>query len=301
MDLRNYLPSGQFGAMLGALVMSAGLIAAASQTYPSTAQLYASQTAAADLAEANPRWQNAFIGNTVPQDMAALQAQASEMSAAVQGGNLTESIAKSLVINTFALEGQGIADSSYSQDQIVEQMLAQAASNQKPLPPTYSQTDVALSSNSKKHLYTYGNALPKIFSAHPRASEAAALLPVATAVDRNSAAPLAQLTTIAREYRALAAAIVRLPTPPIFTPAAMSLANNYVAMAAAAEEMMHLHDDPVRGMLGLQNFKTLSNQNISLLLSVGVSLKNSGIVYGKSEPGIAWSALTSTVSAPTQQ
>jgi hypothetical protein len=299
--IREYLPSEKFGATLGALLAAAGFIAAASYVNPGSARLNATGTAAADLSVTNPRWQEAFKGDTTPEDMKAIQAKADELSAAIQDKNVTNSIAKSLAIQTLALQGQGIADSSYAQGQVIDEMLATAASKQTIPPPTYSQTDITLSTNSKTDLRTYGNTLPKLYASHPKASESATFLPLTSAVDRSSSAPLAELTIVAAQYRKLAAAIVSLPTPPIFTPTAMQLANNYAAMAVAIEDMKHIHDDPIRGMLGLENFKMTSGKNIPLLLSIGTSLKNSGIVYGKAEPGATWNALVAAANALSLQ
>jgi hypothetical protein len=287
MHVRDYLPSGQFASMTGALVMSGGLIAAATGYNPlathSSVQLVAATTIAA-----NPDWEESFANDSVPSDMATIQSTADQLSAAVKGGNLTDSVAKSLAIQTFALQGQGIADSANAQQEAVQKIL-DAAKQQTPTPAaTYGQKDIAQSSNAKADLRTYGNALPKLFASHPSASEAAALLPAATYADQNTAESLRGLKSIAHEYRALAADVARLPTPTIFAPQAAQLANNYTAMAAADEEMTYLDSDPVRGLLGLQNFKAISNQNISIFLQLGSYLKTSGIVYGKSESGAVW-------------
>lgn len=304
MHLRDYLPSGQFSALTGAFLLSAGLIAAAAQTNPQfnphVAQLYAAQTAATDLSGTNPDWTNAFAGDTVPQQMTDIQTQADKLSSAVQDKNLTSAIAKSLAIGTFSLQGQGLTESADAQSQLVQQAIAQVASQQPATQPHYLQTDVALSSNTRDGLRIYGNALPKMVAAHPQASEDAVFLPVSNAVDQNSGSPLTALGSVAREYRVLAEAIIKLPTPPIFVPLAMELANNYQAMAAAVIQMQQLHDDPVQGLLGLQNFKSISDQNAQLLLTIDSDLKTSGIVYGKGEPGAAWAQFDAAMRLAAQ-
>ena len=241
------------------------------------------------------------MGNTVPQERAAIKNQADELSHSVQGKNLTDSIGKTLLIQMTALQGQGIADSANAQVTVAEEALALAQSQQKPLPPTYAQSNLTFSSNSPNDLRAFGNLLPKTINAHPKAAGNVALYPLAVALDNNSEASLSLLRPIAAEYRALAAAVMKLPTPPMFAPYSVALANNYMAIAVACDEMAQVHGDPLRGMLGLQNFVERNAQNAQVLYRIGETLKNSGIVFTRAESGAIWSTFMVAVQRAAKQ
>lgn len=300
MGIKNYLPSEQFGAMLGALLISSGLITAASGVMPfnskESARLYASQTAAADLSDANPTWEQAFAGNTVAQDMAAIQNQADQLTAGIKSKNLTDTVSKSLLLQYGSLQGQGIAGNADAQAQVVQTALAQVQ-NAQTLTPTYTRYDLKIIDSTKDTLHTWGNELPQVIFAHRTADENIALLLFGTAVDTNNKSTLARLSATAAEYRALSRDTARLPVPSLLAVYQLQLTNNYALMAAAIGNMQQVLSDPMRGLLGLQTFVQLAYGNAQTLLQINSLLKQGGIVFASSEPGAAWASYTAQTVA----
>ncbi len=300
-----YLPSGQFAAMLAAFFVSSGLIYAAEKADPQlnpppVAQIAVSQAGIQDLSSVNPDWQQSFAGDAIPQQMADIENQAAQLSAAVQGKNLTDSVGKSLLINLTAAQQQGLGADTQTQNQIVSQALAMAGSA-TPSALSYNQKDLVVVADIPQNYRTYGNALPSIIASHTLANDNSTLLAVAMAVDNNTQSPLLRLGAIAKDYQSLAIDVVRQPVPSLLAGASLQLANNYAQMAAASINMQSVLSDPLKGLLALQSYTQADQQNLQLFIQINNTFKNDGIVFSSKEPGAAWETFAVAAQTAAQQ
>ncbi|MGH7141275.1 MAG: hypothetical protein ACREGH_01410, partial [Minisyncoccia bacterium] len=124
-----------------------------------------------------------------------------------------------------------------------------------------------------------------------------ALLLFGTAVDTQNASSLSNLDTTAAEYRALARAVIAVPVPPLFAVYDLQFANNDLQMAASISDMQQVLNDPMRGLLGLQNFTSLATNNAELFVQIDSMFKTGGIVFASEEPGHAWGSFAAAAAS----
>ena len=293
MDVRAYLPSAKFIVLVAALVISVGLIYAAEYVaHPHAAQTAQLQNIGAGIGAADTNWQQDFASSTVFQTDNSIASQADQLSQAVQTGNLTESIGRSLLINTAAAQGQGLGADQPTQDQIVSSALSQIQGAQAAT-STYSAHTMTITGGSPADLHAYGNALAAVIAKHPKATYNSTMLPVTFAIDNSDPSTLSQLPAAAREYRAFAADIIRTPAPASLSNSELQIANNYSRMADSITDLQMVLSDPTRGLLGMQTYASLFNTNEQLFIQIAGALQKNAILFTKDEPGHVWSVLYS--------
>ena len=52
-------------------------------------------------------------------------------------------------------------------------------------------------------------------------------------------------------------------------------------------------DDPIRGLTGLQKYKTMGDEAGRVFINIAQALNKSGILFSKDEPGALWTKLVS--------
>jgi len=137
--------------------------------------------------------------------------------------------------------------------------------------------------------------------AHPRATFQTTMVAFGTAVDTHGSGTLSQLPLIQKDYEALAKDIANLKTPPVFASLASQLANNYADMGGSALTMQEVLSDPVKGLLGMQDFKILYSTNRQLFVDIGAIFRSQGILFSKDEIGFVWAMVMTPEQFATHQ
>ena len=295
MSLRAYLPSTQFAVIVVSLVLSGGLVFAAQYV---THQPQGSLTSATTPGLAED-WQTqldeiqAQTGVAVPEtpDDAAV----GTVLAQAKTDNLTQTVARSLLITLTNAKAQGLGDDIPTQDQLVAQALAQTATT---TPRSYTAADLAVGAQTDSTLHDYGNKVMAAFVTYPGASFDGVINAVGYATDYNDAARLAPAATAALQYKALARALVRVPVPSTIAPLHLTIVNDLAAMGNDALDIQQVLSDPVRGLAGIQRFSAEGNEVARVLTTIAGVLNKNGILFTKDEPGKTWAAFSS--SAQTQ-
>jgi hypothetical protein len=292
MPIARYLPSTQFAVMAGALLLSGGLVFAAQ--YVTTAHSAESALATTNTADTqNTDWQSALeavaatSGTTPPSTISS--DQVSQLVSEISNSNLTDTVGKSLLINLSAAAAQGLDDDATTQNQIIAQAVAQAATS---TPSAYTATDLTVTSDSKNALTTYGNAVMTALAAHTKANSGNVFMAVGYATDYQDASRLAPLKTACPDYSALAGDLAAVPVPQSLVPLYLEAKNDTDAMGAACADLQYVISDPLRGLTALQQFETLDDEATRVFTSIAKEFNTDGILFTKDEPGSAWSAFS---------
>lgn len=292
MSARTYLPSTQFGAIAAAIAISGGLVLAAQYVVRPVQTPHVASAATPDI---NPDWQatlaaiQAQSGATLPQAPDASTTQA--LLAAAQSSNVTDTVARSLLINLSNEKAQGLGDDAPTQDALV----AQALSQLPPAPPaSYTAQDLTTEDSSSANLHAYGNAVMVAFGAHTGATSQATYETIATATDSQNPADLAPLAGIQAQYQGLADDLSKISVPQTLAPLDLQALNDIASAAQTFDGMQTLISDPLRAVQSLQQYQDDLNAADLVFTSIAQELNTDGIIFNKDEPGSAWSGFLST-------
>ena len=288
MSVRNYLPSAQFLVIAGALLISGGAVAAA-HYYTSSHEAPGGLASANTTAMADDAWEQSLAaiqaqsGVTLPDPPSADAVQ--DLLKQAQSSNLTDSIGRGLLVKLTNAGVQGLGSDIPTQDSIIAEAAAQInASHNDPKAVSLTTTEV-----SETSLRTYGNAVIAVFINHPTASMEATLVTIAKATDTHITEPLAALAPIGREYGAIADELAEVAVPKTLAPLHLQVVQNFYAIADSYAEMKLVVEDPLRGLTGLQKYQSLMAETGRVLTNIAEALNKGGILFGKDEPGSAWS------------
>ncbi|MEX2514558.1 MAG: hypothetical protein WD335_00285 [Candidatus Paceibacterota bacterium] len=94
---------------------------------------------------------------------------------------------------------------------------------------------------------------------------------------------LKELRVIADQYKALASELIQLPVPASLALIHLEMVNNYVGLGNATRNMSTLQTDPVRSMVGLENYQQLANEQIIISEELGRQIGRQARLLAESE------------------
>lgn len=290
MRLRDILPSTQFMVITGSVLLSAGLVYAADLvTRRSPAN---SEVAVATTPPANPNWAQALEDIQAQSPLNRLPKAPSEASVntlldAATSNNVTDTVARSLFIKISNAKAQGLGTDIPTQDSLIADAASQITKDRGA--PAYTDKDLIVVADTKDSEHAYGNAFIIIIKAHPGADLQKTLVTIGLGVDNKDSSKLKALEAIGTEYAALARDLAELPVPATLAPFHLSVVNNLSRMATTYPDMETMVSDPLRGLGGLQLYRSLSDETGRVFTSIGSTLAKNGILFNKDDPGAAWS------------
>lgn len=293
MGIREYLPSVQFTFMAGSILVAGGIVYAADYvTSPRTPSGVASvQQAQVE----NSDWQGALAsvqaqsGTTLPTPPS--ETVVSELLSAAESTNVTDTVARSLLINLSNAKSQGLGDDIPTQEKLVAQALAKTGVSYNT--KAYATSDLVRVPLSNASLRAYGNATMKALVDAKGANANETYLALGLAIDYNDKTKLAQLTAIGKAYEALARDLTNVAVPTTLAPLHLSLVNNFADMAHTYTDMTAVFDDPLRGLGGLERFRLLQDETTRLLTNIASEFQRGGILFSEAEPGAQWNLFLS--------
>jgi hypothetical protein len=293
MALRSYLPSTQFVVIVGSIVVSGGLVVAA-QKITSPAEVTNTLTASSQTVPTGD-WL-AALREIEGQDVGAPPATTTAATfnallTAAASSNITDTVARSLLINLTEAKSQGLGSDIPTQDKLIAQALDQAQKTRSA--PTYSATDLTLSSNSAAAQKEYGNAVIRLISKYPTTNFNNVVYVIGQAGSKEDPKELEPLNEIQQGYQSLARDLLKTPVPPTLAPLHLQTINDLVDMAGTMDDIDTLFTDSVRSLGGLELYQALNNETIRVFISIAQSFKQNGILFNADEPGSAWSAFLS--------
>ena len=307
MAMRPYLPSSQFSLLAGSLLLSIGLVYAASRindfrTAPGSVIALNPTNGKAPAGDTDydglPDWEEIIYGTDpevadtdgdgtpdgvevkTSQDpsipgagfsQTKSPADLEELLVGVRTGNATESIGRNILVSLAAAAGEGASTDEPTQNRIVERALQELSVEN---PPAYGISDIVVVPETVLSLRAYGNAVMTAMGKHISANWGDALFAVGLAVDG-----------IDESLLSVPAGLVSLH---------VRMQNDFVASANASADMEWVLGDPLRGFAAVEKFRTAVSENAKVFTSIAEKLKKDGILFDESEPGKAWDLFRST-------
>jgi hypothetical protein len=294
MQIKNILPSVRFTTMAGAIALAALLVWGAyvlthhSEVAAQNLAVDSSLGVSTDWKAQLENIQAQSPNNKAPQ--APDQGTVDTLRSAATSDNLTDTVARTLLINLSNAKAQGLGDDIPTQDQLIADAVAKI--NERPAKIVYANADLTISGdNSAKALAAYGNAFMQVVKEHPGASYGTVIYIVATSTDNGDPKRLSPLKGIGAEYAALAKALAGISVPSTLAPLHLTIVNNFEKMAEAVADLQKLYDDPLRGLAAFQLFDALNQETLRLFINIAQEFSQNGILFNNDDPGQAWSAL----------
>jgi hypothetical protein len=100
-----------------------------------------------------------------------------------------------------------------------------------------------------------------------------------------------QLRTIATAYRSLGSDLQKIPAPASFEPFYLDVINGYLALGDDVDYMSAYAHDPVKSMIGLNNYQNDWVNQIELLKNFPIYFDSNDILFSNGEEGVRWSSL----------
>lgn len=283
--------------MFSALALSMGLVFAADYiTKPETATVSSVVTNADTTIAQNKNWEATLYDIQAQQGVGSLptppdQNTVSGLLQAAQTSNLTDSVGRTLLVNLANAKGQGLGDDIPTQNQLIAEATAQLKKNTK---PAYTLADLTVAPTATSTLHTYANQLLITLAQNSKDNKVyKTLYAVGYAADHQTDSELVKLKSVEAEYRALIADLRALPVPQTLAPFHLALVNDIEQIADTYPDIESLTTDPLRGLAGLQRYRSLSDETDRMFINIAQTITKSGILFTSSEPGRAWSTLAS--------
>jgi hypothetical protein len=294
MSVRDILPSARFTTIVGSIALAAGLIWG-TYTYthytppaPPSELAVTQNYSTSDWRKALEDIQAQDPKNRLPE--APDQSSVDRLLNAATSNNVTDTVARTLLINLTNAKAQGLGSDVPTQDDLVAD--AAARITQERSAPAYAASDLTLASNSQASLKKYGNAFMAAAQPHTEASYDLTLYIIGTSTGNNNPVLLKQqLTLIGKEYAALARDLSRVEVPSNLVPIHLSIINNFKRMSDTYAGMQQIFTDPLRALGSLQLYDALTQETFNLFINIAQELNQNGILFTKDEPGSAWSSL----------
>jgi hypothetical protein len=276
--------------MVVSLALSGGLVYAAeyyTKAPDNTLNVSTSQTAISD----DSNWQATLSQIEAQNASAALTPPdpntVSALLQAAQSDNVTQSVGRKLLVSLSNAKSQGLGDDIPTQNELIAAANSQVQQGSASS-TLYTVSQLTVVSVSSSTLHAYGNGLIETLNRHPEASEHTTLLAIGYANDTQDKTQLEKLPPIGAAYRTMATELLALPVPQTLAPFHLQVVNDYFKIAASYADMHTLLADPLRGMVGLQNYESLMDEEGRMFINIAQTLNKDGILFTKDEPGSAW-------------
>ncbi len=300
MSVRRWLPSAQFAIVVVSLCASGGLVWAASfvtKAHPPAALVSASDnTQPSATSAARQSWEATLYSIQAAQASSLLPEAPSQtvvegLRQAAQSTNITASVGRTLLVDLTNAKAQGLGDDIPTQNQLIQSAVAHIG---KTAPQhTYTQGDLTTVADSPAALHAYGNALASVLIKDSRHNYADTLIIVDQATAQGNADLLKKLEPIAARYRGLAGDLAKTPVPKTLSPFHLALVNDFERSAETYAGIEVALSDPLRGLTALQTYKSLSEQELQMLINIARAFDKNGILFKTDEPGALWGLLLS--------
>ncbi len=290
MSVLQYLPSAQFALLVASVAVSGGLVLVADYfTNPSPPAEITTETGTS--LEAGMDWQKALASiqgdNKLPTPPSAESVQ--NLLDAAQTDNVTETVARTLLVNLSQAKAQGLGSDIPTQEALVADALARIEPSQPLL--LYTAADLKVAESGQNSLTSYGNSVVRVLDSYTNISTEETLIAVGNAIDSGDEKYLEDIAGQAAQYQALAEALVEVPVPQILSTLHLQIANNFVRIAETQTDLAVTLSDPLRGLRGIELYHSLVGETSRLFISIAQVLQNNGILFDEDEPGYAWNLL----------
>ncbi len=171
--------------------------------------------------------------------------------------------------------------------QITQDIVTSINEKGKNLPDTYTLSQIKTVSETNENLKTYGNAVGNILKSSEETIKEGntSVLILARGLKASDNDIFNELDPLIKKNKAEALALLKLSTPKYTASLHLALINSIENVAFAIGNLKFVISDPVRGLIGMQQYKTAVQEAESAREKVRDHLENSGIVFSQTEKG----------------
>ena len=182
--------------------------------------------------------------------------------------NISNKVSHDLFAKFMALQNSGNLDED-SQAQVINDVITNIDPGS--IPPRYSLTDVRVADNNTASLRAYGNQV------------AEAVLNLGKTITPNSSNKdsLSQYVKTIESLRAM-------NTPSTLGLNHLQILNNFNATYQMLALLAEYEKDPIKGLVALKSIQTNNKNSVALFETIASELKNSDIIFDKTEAGNIW-------------
>lgn len=238
---------------------------------------------------------------TGPDDL--LTTHIPDMISAIQNNkedpqNLTSQVAENFALSYFSSKAASKGDSlpSETKEVVTDQVLAavtRAITNPaNEVPPHFSQDDFHTTpSSSTNNIRLYINALGATFQAavFPEVGDFDAITAALAKTPDGGEPDLSNLAAYSEGYKKLAQDITNIPVPESLRDTHIGMANNFWNLGTRMDQIIHLNQDPLSGLVALNAYAKEAATAIKLLQLVLDEIQTRKFTFSKEEGGALFS------------
>lgn len=198
-------------------------------------------------------------------------------------GTVTDTFARDLYKN-YMLSRDGLPPTTEELNSFMQQALADLAATQR-VAKAYSLGNVRVSGSGAEAMRTYAAAAERAIGNNTVVAEKNELFYFTEAVQKDDKAALAKVREIGKAYWNISAALIQVEVPSEAQTAHLEMANATAYMSVVVGNLGALESDPLRGMLGMIEYKTALDAMIRAYAGMDAVFRTSGIVITEGTAG----------------
>lgn len=169
-------------------------------------------------------------------------------------------------------------------DTFMQDALADLAAKQRAV-KAYSLGNVRVSGSGPEALRVYAGAAEQAFSKNTVNTDENELFYFTEAVQKGDEGAMNQVRAIARAYKNIAAALIQVSVPNEAQTAHLNFANALAYMGVVVENMSNVESDPLRGMLGMSEYRTAADGMVRAYAELNTLFAGNGVSIGQGTSG----------------
>jgi len=168
----------------------------------------------------------------------------------------------------------------------VQNAIASLEQNQQ-RPDVYTTSDIKVAGQGADALTAYAAAVETAFSTNSPRLPYSELTYFTDASQKGDASAAANIGLISKGYADTAAAITKIPVPSEAAAADLGLVNAMARLSETIADLGSVQSDPIRAMLGLEEYNTDGPAFAGALTAVGQVFSTAGVSIPEGAPGSA--------------
>lgn len=178
----------------------------------------------------------------------------------------------------------GTPPSAEEVERFMQDALADLAAKQRSV-KAYSLGNVRVAGSGPEALRAYAVQAEQAFARNTVDADENELFYFTEAMQKGDAASMNKVVAISRAYKNIAAGLIQVSVPSEAQSAHLAFANSLAYMGLVVENMASIEKDPLRGMLGMSEYKTAADAMIRANAEFNTLFISAGISMGQGEPG----------------
>lgn len=163
-------------------------------------------------------------------------------------------------------------------------------------PPAYSTSDMNVKGQGADVLKAYATGMDKAFTENTVTLPYDELTYFSDAVEKNDTTALSHVQQIGTAYVKIAQAAAKVPVPTEAATAHLAVVNAMAALGGAITDMAAVNQDPIRAMLGLQEYSGDVAQFSSALQAMNAVFASASVTLTETDPGHSFFNLTNVAA-----